>query len=70
MNSKTLSSTDVKVYTKKELAKLYEVDPRTFNNWIKPHENVIGKKNGRFFTIPQVKMIFDVLGVPSKIIEE
>jgi transposase-like protein len=71
MIAQTLSGvTHIKVYTKKELAELYEIDRRTFNKWIKKHEEKIGEKTGRFYTTQQIKVIFEVLGLPSKIIEE
>lgn len=68
---RTLSNvTHIKVYTKKELAGLYEVDPRTFNKWIKKHEQKIGEKTGRFYTTDQIKIIFEALGLPSTIVED
>lgn len=66
----TSNITDIKIYSKKQLAGLYEVDPRTFNKWIKPHEEKIGEKSGRFYTVQQIKVIFEVLGLPSKIVED
>jgi hypothetical protein len=34
--------------------------------WIKPFNNEIGEKNGRYYSVGQVKVIFDRLGVPCK----
>lgn len=55
----------IKPYTTRELAILYGVNYKTFLNWIKPFKDEIGKKNGRFLTIPQVKVIFEKLDYPT-----
>ena len=54
----------IKPYTTKELAALYEVTPRIFRTWINPHKEAIGEKKSTFYTIKQVEIIFDRLGVP------
>lgn len=54
----------IKPYTTKELAALYEVTPRTFRTWIFPHKEAIGEKISIYYTIKQVEIIFDRLGVP------
>jgi hypothetical protein len=67
---KTVSTVKkLKFYTKRELAIMYETSPKTFTRWIKPHAELIGDKNGRYYTITQVKTIFQVLGLPSNIVE-
>lgn len=59
----------VKVYSQKELAGLYEICPRTFKNWIRPHEDKIGKKVGRYYSPVQIETIFDVIGLPKNYVE-
>jgi hypothetical protein len=59
------SSIIIKPYTIIELARLYDVDRRTFKGWIAPFAKEIGEKNGRYFSIPQVKLIFKNLDFPS-----
>ena len=54
----------VKPYTAKELAALYEVSDKTFRKWINQFEDEIGHKTGIYFTIRQVRIIFDRLDVP------
>ena len=54
----------VKAYSIAELAVLYDVCPRTLNKWMKPFKAEIGDRMGRFFTVHQVKVIFDKLDVP------
>jgi hypothetical protein len=49
----------------KELSALYGISPKSFKTWLEPHEEVIGKKKGWYFTALQVKMIFEKLGKPE-----
>ena len=62
-------STQIKLkpYSMAELARIYGVDPRTLKKWLVPFENEIGVKQGRFFQIPQVKLIFDKLSLPTNL---
>ena len=57
----------LKPYSLNELSKLYGVDWRTLKVWLKPFLAEIGEKKGRYYTIPQVKIIFKKLDLPSKI---
>ena len=57
----------LKPYSLKELAEIYEIDWRTFKKWLKPFEEEIGKKEGRYYKIPQVRTIFRKLELPSVI---
>ena len=54
-------------YTVLDLAKMYEVSDKTMKKWIKPFENAVGEKNGYFYSIAQVKMIFEKLGAPGEL---
>lgn len=54
----------VKPYSVKELTALYGVSLKTFRKWIEPFKDELGDKHGAFFTIRQVKIIFDKLDVP------
>jgi len=66
----TIKSKEIplKAYSITELARIYEMDPRTLKKWIRPFETEIGEKRGRFYTIPQVKIIFEKLDLPSVIL--
>jgi len=55
----------VKPYTLVELARMYEVDRRTFKEWLKPFAKQLGERMGRYYSIPQVKLIFQKLDYPS-----
>ncbi len=59
---------DVKPYTTKEMAAIYQVSPKTFNRWVNRIRTDVGEKNGRFFTINQVKTILDKIGLPGTIV--
>jgi hypothetical protein len=54
----------VKAYTITELATLYEVSIKTFKTWLKPYTAEIGEKQSRYFTVLQVKIIFEKIGLP------
>ena len=54
----------VKPYTLTELSKIYGVCGRTLKKWISVFKEEVGEKKGRFYTIPQVKIIFQNLCFP------
>ncbi|HSY76629.1 MAG TPA: MerR family transcriptional regulator [Bacteroidia bacterium] len=55
----------LKPYTLKELSELYGVDWRTLKSWLQPFLAEIGEKKGRYYQIPQVRVIFKKLDLPS-----
>ncbi len=56
----------VKPYSLKELAELYGMSVHTISKWLKPFQEMIGKRNGRFYTNLQVQKIFSFLGEPEE----
>lgn len=67
-----INSTQIRLkpYSISELARIYEVDARTLKKWLEPFKEEIGVKRGRFYTIPQVRIIFDKLSLPCSITVE
>lgn len=65
MKTDSIKEVPVKPYTKQELANLYEVSVKTLRTWFFPHEDAIGEKRGRCYTIKQVKTIFEIFGAPE-----
>lgn len=63
--SNARKTVEVKVYSIGELAALYEISVRTMNRWLKPHLEKIGKREGRFYSVKQVVIIFEQLGMPG-----
>jgi hypothetical protein len=59
-------------YTLKEFAILYGVDRKTVLKWLKPLEEELGKEphEGRYYSIPQVRIIFTRYGIPGTITDE
>lgn len=49
----------------KELANMYDMDKRTISRWLKPHQSRIGIRIGRYYTVKQLTIIFEVLGLPD-----
>ena len=60
----------LKPYSLTELSKLYDVCIRTMKKWLEPFEAEVGAKRGRYYTISQVKIIFEKIGVPGEIVVE
>jgi hypothetical protein len=48
----------------KELALKYGVSKRIIRQWLQPLTSEIGPRIGNYYTITQVKIIFDRLGMP------
>lgn len=44
--------------------------PRTLKKWLVPFEKELWEKQGRFYQIPQVKIIFEKRSLPSEILIE
>ncbi len=54
-------------YSLVELSTVYNVCDRTMKKWLKPFEQQIGPRLGRYYNISQVRMILEKLGLPSEI---
>ena len=51
----------------KDLAGVYGCCDKTMKKWIIPFLSEVGLKNGRYYSVAQVKIIFDKLGLPCKV---
>ena len=51
----------------KDLAAIYGCCDKTMKKWIIPFNSEVGVKNGRYYSVAQVKIIFDKLGLPCKV---
>ena len=60
----TTTETALKPYTMKELAALYGVSNKTLKTWLQPHQRRFGERRSRYFTVLQVRIIFECLGPP------
>lgn len=70
MEFKVLTNTiKIRPYKLKELFHIYGVSRRTFLKWIKPFEKEIGKRDGHYYKVPQVKIIFEKLSLPADAVE-
>lgn len=53
-------------YTTKELIQIYgNISRNTFRKWLEPIQELLGTRRGYYYSIPQVKIIFSVLQLPS-----
>jgi len=55
----------LKAYSLNELAQIYEVSTRTFSKWLQPFKQEIGERCGRYYTVKQVQVILDKIGIPQ-----
>lgn len=60
----------IKPYSYKELAAIYQVNEKIFKKWLEPFHAEMGEKIGRLLTPRQVEIIFRKLGWPKGIIAE
>jgi hypothetical protein len=65
--SMSKTTLEVKPYTMKEMAAIYCISARSFATWIKKIEPHVGRKQGRYFNVHQVRMIIEKLGLPGTI---
>lgn len=56
---------EVKPYTHRELSGYYGVCDKTLKRWLLPFQGQIGEKNGRYYTVYQVRIILEKIGVPG-----
>ncbi len=61
---------ELRPHNLKELSALYRISARTLKKWLLPFEKKIGKRTGYYYTIPQVRKIFSLLGFPCMFYEE
>jgi hypothetical protein len=58
---------DIRPYTHKQLAAMYNTTGRTFKTWLEKFKDELGERTGHYYSIKQVKIIFSKLDVPCKI---
>ncbi len=54
----------VKPYSPGELCVIYGVSRKTWDKWLSPFAGKIGKRCGRYYTVLQVEIIIQHVGVP------
>lgn len=57
----------IRPYSKKELTAMYNVSNKTMTRWLKPHLATIGTREGRYYNVKQVLLIFDLFGLPDSL---
>ncbi|HVD99539.1 MAG TPA: hypothetical protein VNB90_15125 [Cytophagaceae bacterium] len=58
----------LKNYTMKELLIIYGVSRNTFKKWLKPLKKLLGNRDGYYYSILQIKIIFSALQLPSHVV--
>lgn len=57
----------IRPYSKKELRLMYQVSEKTMTRWLRPHLEKIGPREGRYYNVRQVTVIFQVFGLPDSL---
>lgn len=70
MDMVKVNECQVRPYTLKELTQLYGVTKPTLISWLKQHQERIGQKTGRYYTVKQIDMIFQLIGFPTFVSDE
>ena len=70
MSNHYINIVDVKPYTTKELAAIYNMSNKTFNRNIRAIRPHLGIRMGHFWNVKQVFIIFEHMGIPHRIIEQ
>ena len=65
MSTTKSNGIEMKHYSTKELAQFYGVCDKTLLKWMRPFADDIGQKQGRYYTVAQVRIIFEKLGLPD-----
>ena len=55
---------EVKPYSLGELCKIYGVTDKTLKKWFLPFKAELGRREGRYYSIEQIEIIFRYLKVP------
>lgn len=58
----------IKPYLTKDLANIYGVSKKTMIRWLKRIQHELGERQGNYYSIPQVRVIFKTLDLPSYVI--
>jgi hypothetical protein len=69
MNQFNKGKVVVRPCTTKDLQRLYGVSHFVMSTWLKCFANGLGKRAGSFYTVRQVALIYQELGVPGLEIE-
>ena len=64
------NSIELRPHNLKELSALYKISYKTLKKWLKPFERELGERTGYYYTIPQVRKIFEFLGFPGVLSQE
>lgn len=57
----------IKPYQLIDLAKIFDVNYRTFKRWVNNIEKELGKPSGRYYSVAQVEYMIAQFGLPRKL---
>jgi hypothetical protein len=57
----------IRTRTHSSLAKAYGVSPKVLTGWLRPHCQAIGRKNGYYYSLEQLFIVFDLFSWPPEV---
>lgn len=57
----------IKPYRLIDLAAIFDINYKTMKRWMEKYPNELGKKDGKYYSIEQVKFCIEKFGLPQKI---
>lgn len=57
----------VKPYRLIDLAAIFDVNHKTMRRWMEKHPDELGQRDGKYYSIQQVRFCIEQFGLPQKI---
>jgi hypothetical protein len=57
----------IKPYRLIDLAAIFDVNHKTMHRWISKHPQELGRRDGYYFSVQQVRFCIEQFGLPQKI---
>jgi transposase len=70
MTKQTTVQIELKPLNHKQLASMYDVTHKTLKSWLNRFKDELGEMTGGRFTIKQVEIIFENLGLPKRSLQK
>jgi len=61
---------EVRPYNMKELCNLYNLSYKVMSGTLQSFNDLLGKRRGYYFSVKQVEIIFEELGVPYTMVDD
>jgi hypothetical protein len=58
----------IKPYRLKDLAIIFDVNQQTLKRWMSKHPEKLSEKDGKYYSVHQVKYMVEAFGLPYKVV--